>query len=297
MLDPSVELVACGSSYWNMPTFGKWEDEVLSRSYDVVDYISLHQYYGNKDNDTKEFLAKNNKMDGYITATKAVCDGVKAKLRKKKTINLSFDEWNVWYHSHEQDKLLQPWCQAPHQCEDVYNLEDALLIGSMMITLLRHADRVKVACLAQLVNVIAPIMTSDTGYWRQTTYYPYFYGSNFGRGTVLNTLVDVETYAYSGGDAPYLDGVWVKNDESHMTFFGVNKSLDEDMELTCNLSRFPGFRVVEHKLLTHENVKAVNTEENPCNVVPQDGSAEVTGNMLKAVLCPKSFHMIRLEKA
>ena len=90
----------------------------------------------------------------------------KRKTRQKQ-INLSFDEWNVWYHSNEQDQKLEKWVRAPHQLEDVYNFEDALLVGSMLITLLRHADRVKIACLAQLVNVIAPIMTSDTGAWRQ----------------------------------------------------------------------------------------------------------------------------------
>ncbi len=116
------------------------------------------------------------------------------KAGKKKQINLSFDEWNVWYHSNEADKKLEKWVQAPHQLEDIYNFEDALLVGSMLITLLRHADRVKMACLAQLVNVIAPIMTSDTGAWRQTIFYPYMHASIYGRGTVLNTLVKSPGY-------------------------------------------------------------------------------------------------------
>lgn len=96
----------------------------------------------------------------------SICDAVRAKKHGKKRINLSFDEWNVWYHSNAADEKLEKWGQAPHQLEDIYNFEDALLVGSMLITLLRHADRVKMACLAQLVNVIAPIMTSDTGAWR-----------------------------------------------------------------------------------------------------------------------------------
>ena len=188
-MDPTIETVACGSSSLTMDTFGYWEDEMLSECYDQVDYLSLHQYYGNRDNNTTEFLANSKGMDEFISSVLSICDCVKAKKRSKKQINLSFDEWNVWYHSNEADSQLEKWVQAPHQLEDVYNFEDALLVGSMLITMLRHADRVKVACLAQLVNVIAPIMTSDTGAWRQTIFYPYMHASVFGRGTVRNTLV------------------------------------------------------------------------------------------------------------
>ena len=148
--------------------------------------MSLHQYYGNAADDTPDFLANSKGMDDFISGVVSICDAVRAKKHGKKRINLSFDEWNVWYHSNAADEKLEKWGQAPHQLEDIYNFEDALLVGSMLITLLRHADRVKMACLAQLVNVIAPIMTSDTGAWRQTIFYPYMYTSIFGRGTVLN---------------------------------------------------------------------------------------------------------------
>lgn len=138
----------------------------MERGYDVIDYISMHQYYDNVDNDTPSFLANSVDLDQFITNVAAICDYVKGKKHSDKTVNISLDEWNVWYHSAEQDKKLKKWVQKPHQLEDIYNFEDALLVGSMLITILRHADRVKIACLAQLVNVIAPIMTSDTGAWR-----------------------------------------------------------------------------------------------------------------------------------
>ncbi len=297
MLDPTVELVACGSSNLDMPTFGEWEDKVLSECYDVVDYISLHQYYGNQAGNTPEFLANSVAMDKFIDSVVAICDAVKAKKRKTKNINLSFDEWNVWYHSNEQDKKIEQWCQVPHQLEDVYNMEDALLVASMMITLLRHADRVKIACMAQLVNVIAPIMTSDTGAWRQTIYYPFACISNNGRGTVLNTLVDVPTYESKHGAAPFLDAVSIMNEEAKtLTIFAVNKDLEEEMELFCDLSQFKEYQVKKHVVLTHEDLKAVNTEKDPWNVVPkEDGNATVADGRLQATLCSKSFHMIQLE--
>ena len=165
-VDPSIELVACGSSSSRMPTFGDWEYRVLSECYDHVDYVSLHRYYGNPDGNTEDFLASTMDLDEFIKTVVSICDAVKGKKHAKKRVNLSFDEWNVWYHSHKQDKELKKrdkWGRALPLLEDVYNFEDALLVGLMLITFLRNADRVKIACMAQLVNVIAPIMTRNGG--------------------------------------------------------------------------------------------------------------------------------------
>ncbi len=298
MVDPSIELVACGSSGLGMETFGTWEDTVLSECYDQVNYLSLHQYYGNQENNTPEFLANTVAMDQFIESVVSICDAVKAKKRKSKSIYLSFDEWNVWYHSNEQDKKLKSWSKVPHQLEDVYNFEDALLVAGMMITLLRHADRVKVACLAQLVNVIAPIMTSDTGAWKQTIYYPFELISNHGRGTVLHTVVKSPVYESKHGDAPYLDTVLVMNEEEEtLTLFAVNKDLEDSMEISCDLRQFKDYQVKEHIVLNHTDLKAVNTEEQPDTVHPvRINNAKVENGILQAVLCDKSFHMIKLGK-
>ncbi|WFR59940.1 alpha-N-arabinofuranosidase [Anaerocolumna sp. AGMB13025] len=298
MVDPSIELVACGSSGLNMDTFGAWEDTVLSECYDQADYLSLHQYYGNQDNNTPEFLANTVAMDRFITAVISICDAVKAKKRKTKSIHLSFDEWNVWYHSNEQDKKLERWCKVPHQLEDIYNFEDALLVAGMMITMLRHADRVKVACLAQLVNVIAPIMTSDTGAWMQTIFYPFALISNYGRGTVLNTVVKAPTYESKHGDAPYLDSVCVMNEEEEtLTIFALNKDLEDSMEVSCDLRQFKDYEVKEHIMLTHSDLKAINTEEQPDNVAPVHvKTTKVIDGNLQVVLNSKSFHVIKLGK-
>ncbi len=299
MVDPSIELVACGSSGYGMETFAQWESTVLMESYDSTDYLSLHTYYGNRDDNTPDFLASSVNMDNFIHDVVATCDYVKAVKKSKKTINLSFDEWNVWYHSNEADKKLDKWVKHPHQLEDIYNFEDALLVGSMLITLLRHADRVKIACLAQLVNVIAPIMTSDTGAWKQTIFYPYAQASKFGRGTVLDTHVKVDTYESSHGDAPYIDSVVISNEEDGtLTMFAVNKNLKEDYEITSDLRQFPGYKVAEHILLSHDDMKAVNTEKNPDEVAPVkfDGS-KIDDSTLTVRLPKHSWNVIRLVKA
>jgi alpha-N-arabinofuranosidase len=263
-----------------------------------VDYLSLHQYYGNSEGDTPNFLASSVAMEDFIKSVISICDYVKAKKRSKKTLHLSFDEWNVWYHSNEQDKKLERWAEAPHQLEDIYNFEDALLVGSMLITLLKHADRVKIACLAQLVNVIAPIMTSDTGAWKQTIYYPYLHASIYGRGTVLHTVTKSPVYDSKHGDAPYLDAVLIMDEESEtLTLFAVNKSLEDCIKVSCDLRQFADYHILNHIVLAHDDLNAVNTEEAPNNVIPRTGGiSSLQQGHLVAVLEKQSWNVIQLQR-
>lgn len=299
-VDPSIELVACGSSHRGMPTFAEWEATVLDLTYDYVDYISLHTYYGNRDNDTPNFLARSLDMDEFIHSVIAICDYVKAKKRSKKTIHLSFDEWNVWFHSNEADRQIEPWSVAPPQLEDVYTMEDALLVGSMLMSLMRRADRVKIGCLAQLVNVIAPIMTETGGAaWRQTIFYPFLHASIYGRGTALLPIVKSDKYdSKDFTDVPYLDAIAVLSDsEDEITIFAVNRDLEQSMDFECELRGFTGFAIQEHIVLEHEDLKAVNTAANPNNVAPHNnGSAAIEDGKVKATLNKASWNVIRLAK-
>ena len=296
-LDPSIELVACGSSNSQMPTFGDWEREVLEECYDSVDYISMHQYYGKHGDSTEDFLASSVDMDQFIHTVESICDAVQGKKHGTKQIQISFDEWNVWYHSNEADKKLEKWSSHPHQLEDIYNMEDALLVGSMLITLLRHADRVRIACLAQLVNVIAPIMTSDTGAYRQTIFYPFLHASTYGRGTVLHTLVKSPVYESVYGDAPYLDCVMINQEEQNeLVLLAVNKDLKEDMEITCDLRQFASCQVKEHIILQDEDLQAVNSEEMPERIHPTSGTdAKIENGVLTAWLLHQSWNVIRMS--
>ncbi|AEB07665.1 Alpha-N-arabinofuranosidase [Coriobacterium glomerans PW2] len=298
-LDQTIETVVCGSSGLTMPTFGEWEYQVLDECYDEVDYISLHLYLANRNNDTTDFLAGSQCMDDYISGVASICDAVKAKKHRKKEIELSFDEWNVWYHSEEQDEQIRPWSEAPHQLEDVYNFEDALLVGSMLITLLRHADRVKIACLAQLVNAIAPIMTSDTRAWRQTIFYPYLHASTYGRGTVLLTQTNAPRYeSRTYGTVSVLDSVCIWDQAAQsLTIFAVNKDLNDDVEITCDLRQFCGYRVKEHLVLACNDMKAINTETAPNTVRPiRSHASRVEESVLRGILGKHSWNVIRLER-
>ena len=296
-VDPSIELVACGSSNSVMPTFAEWEATVLEHTYEHVDYISLHLYYGNQENDIANYLAKTLDMDAFIKSIVSTCDYLKAKKRSKKVINLSFDEWNVWYHAFDENAKQKPWQEAPSFNEDIYNFEDALLVGCMLITLLKHSDRIKIACLAQLVNVIAPIMTvNGGGIWRQTIHYPFMHASLYGRGIVLNCIVDSPKYdSKEFTDVPILETVAVINEEgNNITIFAVNRNQNESLLLECNLSQFTGLRVLEHIVLENNDIKAMNSIQFPDKVVPHKKNSEIKDGILNAMLPKLSWNVIRL---
>lgn len=297
-VDPSIELVSCGSSGAAMPTFPEWEAATLSHTYEFADHISLHQYYGNHENDTANFLAKSLDMDQFIRTVVSTCDYIKAKKRSKKTVNLSFDEWNVWFHSSEADQQLEPWQIAPPQLEDVYTFEDALLVANMLHTLINHADRVKIACMAQLVNVIAPIMTENQGKaWKQTIYYPYYYLSVYGRGKALQPIIHSDKYdSKEFTEVPYLDSAVVLNDEKkELVLFMTNRHLEEKLSVTYDLRSFEKAEIIEHIVLEHDYPKAVNTKDKE-EVAPHNkGNAVMEETMMKAELPRMSWNMVRIK--
>lgn len=303
LIDPSIELVSCGSSALEMPTFPKWESKTLECTYNYVDYVSLHQYYGNKEDDTADFLAKSNDMDEFIRTVISTCDYVKAKKRSKKNINLSFDEWNVWYHSNAADEDItknHPWQVAPPMLEDIYTFEDALLVGLMLITMLKHADRIKMACMAQLVNVIAPIMTDagGGGVWKQTIFYPFMYTSKYGRGVALFPVISTPKHDTSKHeDVTDIESVSVYNEEiDELTIFAVNRNLLEDIILETDIRSFEGYQVVEHVVLESNDLKAVNgfASEKVKPLATSQSSQD--GGKLSSILHKASWNMVRLTK-
>jgi alpha-N-arabinofuranosidase len=261
---------------------------VLERIYDEVDYVSLHTYFGKGEDDLRTFLARSLEMDEFIETVIATCDHVRAKKRSKKTMNLAFGEWNVWYHSLEGDQSLEPWAETPAQLNDVYTLEDALVVGCMIISLLKHADRVRIACLAQLVNVIAPVMTRTGGpAWRQTIFWPFLYVSRFGRGTVLRPAIQTPRYDTPEIEGvPFLEACAVADEGAHrLTLFAVNRDPDGPMLLSGVLRLPGGYAVEEHLVLEATDPGAKNTTEHPDAVVPHSrGDAAVRDATLTATL-------------
>jgi alpha-N-arabinofuranosidase len=278
-VDPSLKLIACGSSGPLMPTYLEWDREVLEQCYQYVDGLSLHRYFGNNERDsggdTSKYLALNLSMERQIAETIAVCDLVRGHKRSPKKLWLSFDEWNVWYRTTTGDTVDGHRQEAPHLLEEVYNLEDALLVGGLINSLLRNADRIKLACLAQLINVIAPIMTDANGILQQTIYYPYSWALQFARGAVLNLLVESSTYEVSGLDqVGHVDvaGSLDRND-GKLSLFILNRDLSKAHDVEVVWEDAVPARVISASVLTGDDLKATNTFAAPRRVVPQAFSA------------------------
>ena len=301
-MDNSIETVVCGSSNVDMPTFGKWEAGVLDEAYDYVDYISLHQYWNNYADDTADFFAASDDLDYFINSVVAACDYVKATKHSHRNINLSFDEWNVWYHSTQQDNLdmrNMPWRSHPHLLEDIYNYEDAIVDALALIKFLQHADRVKVACLAQLVNVIAPIMTEENGpAWRQTIFYPFFLVSKYGRGVALHPVLSGGDHATSRHDhVSDVDAVSVYNEEEEqVAIFAVNRSVMETVEFEADLRGFEGYRPEKVLALEGTDMKAVHSAAEEKVKPVERTDARMDGGLLSLSLKPASFVTIVLKK-
>ncbi|WP_371784811.1 arabinosylfuranosidase ArfA [Streptosporangium subroseum] len=299
MIDPGLELVACGSSSSSMPTFGAWEATVLEETYDVVDFISCHAYYEEHDGDLASFLASAMDMDHFVDSVVATADSVGARLKSRKKLNISFDEWNVWYLSRFQNaEPPQDWPVAPPLLEDHYHLADAVTFGGLLISLLRHSDRVTSACLAQLVNVIAPIMTEPGGRaWKQTTFHPFAQASRYAVGQVLRVESDSPTHETARfEEVAALDAVATHDEETGATtLFAVNRSVDQPLTLTVDLRALGPVRLAEATVLSGPDPYVRNTADAPDTVTPRaNADVRLDAGTLEITLPAVSWNVIRL---
>ncbi len=301
LVDPSIELVAVGSSHSQMPTFGTWEDTVLEHTYEHVDYVSMHAYYEEIDGDLGSFLATAVDMDAFIDAVVATADSVGARLRQRKRLKVAFDEWNVWYQRRFVGAPNLDWQFARPLIEDRFTAADAVVVGSYLISLLNHADRVTVACQAQLVNVIAPIMTEPGGRaWRQTIFHPFAQAARLARGQVLRVEARSPTYSTETyGEVPLLTATATHDPASgEVVVLAVNRGTQEPLPLAVELHGFGPLVLAEHSVLAEDDPYATNTADDPDRVVPRAGrDARVADGRLEAVLPPVSWTVLRLSPA
>ncbi len=303
MVDPDLELVACGSSNSGMPTFGEWERVVLTETYEHVDHISAHAYYWEQDGDLASFLASAVDMDYFIESVAATADAVRAAGKHAKRIHISFDEWNVWYQKRAESRPPSgdDWPVAPVLLEDRYNVADAVVVGNLLISLLRHTDRVHAASLAQLVNVIAPIMTEPGGrIWKQTIFHPFALTANHAKGEVLRLAVDsplVETARF--GEVQALDAVATHDPESgDLVVLATNRSVTDDVALDVDLRGFPGLRLVEALTLANPDHTWTATADDDASVAPRaNTTAKVADDRAHVELPPVSWSILRLARS
>lgn len=297
-VDDSIETILCGSSGRAMASFGKWEWEALHECYENVEYLSLHTYYNNREKDLASFLAEPDNMYDFISEAISLCDAVKATKKSKKTINLSFDEWNVWYHSGNWNNNGKRWDDVRPQLEDIYDMADVLVVGGMLLSMLEHADRVKIACIAQVVNVIAPIMTEPGGRaWRQSIYWPLFHASTYGRGTALRASVQAPKYDSKVREqASVLKTLaTLSEDGSELTIFAINRDPNgAPLSLDLDLRAFGNLPPIEHITVANPNMDAVNSADDENIVAPKTLTlAPLDGGKGTVTLAPLSWNVLR----
>ncbi|GAA3715300.1 alpha-N-arabinofuranosidase [Microlunatus aurantiacus] len=305
LVDPDIELVACGSSHAQMPTFGAWESEVLTQCYDTVDYVSLHVYYSEHDGDTDSYLASAVDMDGFIEAVIATADAVRARGRHTKTIDLSFDEWNVTRPSERGgDDLARqaPWALHPRLGESEYGIVDAVVVGTMLNSLLRHGDRVTVGCQAQLVNVLGLIRSEELGdAWLQTIAYPFEQMRRLARGSILQVVASSDHQDTARfGDVPVVDATATYDAETGTAaVFVANRSRTEAARLEVDCRGLPVGRLTAATVLAVPDgtpVDLTNRDRHDAIVPKPFHGAQLDQQILRADLPPLSWTVFELAR-
>lgn len=301
LLDPSIELVACGSSKSDMASYPDWDITVLNHVYGIADYLSIHQYYGGQEQGTEAFLAQSIDMERYIDAIRSAIKLTKLRKRSSKSMYISIDEWGVWERSaesvnHEINEA--PWQIAPAISEQIYTMEDALLFASMLMTMLRNADIVKIGCQSLLTNISACIMTDAGGEcWKQTIYYPFSLIAQYGQGTLLETVYDGSQYATAAfRNVPYLDTISVVNDgDGTLNVFVVNRSAEDQVQLDLDLQGFAQITPLDHIVLHSIDPKQTNAHNHDAIVPASHNDITNVNGAFSLTLEPLSFHVIRFS--
>jgi alpha-N-arabinofuranosidase len=304
LVDPGIELVACGSSHSGMPTFGEWERVVLEETYDQVDYVSAHAYYQEHD-DPGDFLACARDMDAFIESVVATADAVRARGKHRKRIAVSFDEWNVWYQTRHRESAIatgeSEWAVAPRVIEDEYSVTDAVVVGTLLNSLLRHGDRVRIACQAQLVNVIGLLRSEPGGpAWKQSIAHPFEQVRRRASGDILDVRTHSDRYETPRfGDVDLVDaaGTW-DAERGVVSLFLANRDLTEPAAVEVGVRGFGELRVEHAAVLAAadgQDRHTTNDEQHQDRVGlrPLDG-VQVADGTAQLTLPPLSWAVIQL---
>ncbi len=284
--DPNVKLIAAGSSNFGPGSdWTGWNRTVLEYLKNHADYLSLHMYVGNQQNDYADFVASSMELASRLKTAEGIIDAALSGVRNRK-IYIAWDEWNVWYRARGASQ------RGRRILEEHYNLEDALVVATFLNTFVNHAHIVKIANMAQLVNVIAPIFANENGLYLQTIYYPLQLFANNTAGRALELLVDSPKYSSRRfDDIPYLD-ISAAYDNGSLAINIVNRHRDQAIptEFLIEDKQFSG--AVEAIEVNAADIKAENNfDASPVKPAPQSAAAQ--GNTLHYSFPPHSYTMLR----
>ena len=287
--DPNIKLIAAGSSNYRPGSdWTGWNRTVLEYLKRHADYLSLHMYVGNPTNNFSEFMASSVELDDRIRTAEGIIRAALSGEPGDRRIYIAWDEWNVWYRARGDTQ------RGRRILEERYNLEDALVVATFLNSFVNHAHIIKMANLAQLVNVIAPMFTSDTGLFLQTIYYPLQLFAANSRGKALDVFADSPKYTSSRfGDVPYLD-TSAAYDNGALTLNVVNRSRDQAISAGIEVEdkMFSGDVAVTE--VNGPDIKAEN-DFNSTKVKPSQRSVAAQGKKLNYSFAPHSYTMLKVK--
>jgi len=279
-VDKDIKLIASGSSNYGSDWIG-WNRTILDYLRDHVDYISLHHYTGNRNNDYYKYLASTQFAEKTIKITEGLIQEEMLKSKRKNPIYIAFDEYNVWYRAHGNEGN-----------EEIYNLEDALVVATYLNIFVRNAQIVKMANMAQLVNVIAPIFTSTKGCWYQTIFYPLEAFATHCSGESVQAFVDSPGYDSDGQSVPFLDVSSAYNkDNKELIVNVVNRDKDHPVsaDIISQFGQFAGKATVYE--VNGKDIKDQNSAEKQL-VKTTTKELSVKGDKLSYSFPAHSYTMI-----
>ena len=293
--DPSIKLFAAAVSLWE----GDWVERVqllLEQTHTfkehappLLDYLAIHWYVGNNtqrgfaDDDFASYMAISERLEDYLTGTEGILRAMRSQLKLNHDIPIAVDEWNVWYRTGNEEKL-----------EEVYNLEDALVVALHFNAFIRHAKSVKMANIAQIVNVIAPIMTRPDGLVLQTTFYPFEVYRQTCGDTALDVHWEGDTFSAAGFEGSRTLDVSATLQDKQVAVYLVNRSLEEqEVALELQDGTFGGSG--RSYVVNGPDIKAENTFDTPDRVGTTETSVQAEGKRFTATLEPHSFTAFVLE--
>ncbi len=291
--DPTIELIVCGSAEIGLPTYMEWDRTVLEYVGDYADYISLHRYVGNLSGDTADYLAVTNSIDQQIEVMDGLCRYAQARTRSRKRYYLAFDEWNVWYRTQNAESVNGHGKIAQHLVEEEYNLEDALVVAGFLNSFIRHADVVKIANLAQIVNVIAPILTRGDQILLQSIYYPLMLYANRRAGAALQAVVRGPGYESKNyGFVHTIDASAILGEGVLHTFM-INRSKTDPATVDITPAGIQLKSIQSADLVTGPSPDSCNRFDRPNTIHNRKlGKIELTGQKANVQLPPLSFAAI-----
>ena len=291
-IDPEAKMVVVGSSNSGMPTFIEWEYKTLMQAPELFDYVAIHTYYGNHDDDCADFLSQTIDLDLFIRGVAGVCEAAESKLRLDKKFYISVDEWNVSrhptynfpFHTYNEERL---------PVFPPYSMLDVLMVAMQLMTMINHCDRVKVACLSLITSLVWARTSYDV--LKTACFYPFQLMNAMSDGYALQQTLETEHYASKYyASVPLVETASVLGDNGDVTIFAVSRSTAEAVELEILPGGFgEGMRVISHIEIQNEDPNAINSIEDPFRVVPREVAAPDQGTCV--TLKPLSFNAIVLR--